>query len=59
MLEKLTNEQKQRLANLCCQIDCIFTEEDNEFTEDNIYKYHESNLYKGIYDIMYELKIWC
>lgn len=59
MLNKLTNEQKERLTNLCEQINYIFTEEDNEFTEETIDEWYESKLYKGIEDIMYDLGCWC
>ena len=59
MLDKLTDKQKERLANLCYQINGIFEDEDNEFTEDNIYEWHESMLYKGIYDVMRDLGMWC
>lgn len=59
MLDHLTEKQKEELAKLCEQINNIFTEEDNEFTEDNIDEYYRSSLYKGISDIMYELKKWC
>lgn len=59
MLDKLTDEQKERLTNLCEQIDYIFREEDNGFTEDNIDEYYRSSLYKGISGIMYKLGKWC
>lgn len=59
MLDKLTDKQKEKLANLCEQINYIFTEEENGFTEDNIDEYYRSSLYKGISDVMYELKKWC
>ena len=58
MLDKLTEEQKNRLANLCEQIDNIFVEEDNGFTEDNIDEYYNSPLYKAIYDIECKLNRW-
>lgn len=58
MLEKLTNEQKDKLANLCEQINYIFTEEENGFTEDNIDEYYDSPLYIGIYNAMYDLEKW-
>lgn len=58
MLEKLTNEQKEKLANLCEQINYIFTEEENGFTEDNIDEYYDSPLYIGIYNVMYDLEKW-
>lgn len=59
MLDKLTDEQKEKLANLCEQINYIFTEEENGFTEDNIDEYYDSPLYNGILDTMYKLKKWC
>ena len=59
MLDKLTDEQKEKIADLCEQINYIFTEEDNGFTEDNIDEYYRSSLYKGISDIMYKLGKWC
>lgn len=59
MLDKLTDEQKEKLANLCEQINYIFTEEENGFTEDNIDEYYDSSLYNGILDTMYKLKKWC
>ena len=59
MLDKLTNEQKEKLADLCEKINYIFTEEENGFTEDNIDEYYDSPLYIGIYNVMYDLKKWC
>lgn len=59
MLDKLTDEQKEKIANLCEQINYIFTEEDNGFTEDNIDEYYRSPLYKGISGVMYKLGKWC
>lgn len=59
MLDKLTDEQKEKIADLCEQINYIFTEEDNGFTEDNIDEYYRSSLYKGISNIMYKLGKWC
>ena len=59
MLDKLTDKQREKLANLCEQINYIFTEEENGFTEDNIDEYYRSSLYKGISDVMYELEKWC
>ena len=54
MLDKLTDE----LANLCEQINYIFTEEENGFTEDSIDEYYDSPLYIGIYNVMYDLEQW-
>lgn len=59
MIEKLTNDQQEELADLCERINYIFTEEDNGFTEDNIDEYYGSSLYKGISDVMYKLEKWC
>lgn len=59
MLDKLTDEQKEKLADLCEQINYIFTEEDNGFTKDNIDEYYRSFLYKGISGVMYKLGKWC
>ena len=59
MYDKLTDKQREKVAEYCEQINNIFTEEENEFTEDNIDEYYRSSLYKGISDVMYELKKWC
>ncbi len=59
MLNKLTEKQKEELAKLCEKINYIFTEEDNEFNENNIDEYYSSKLYKGIFDVMYDLGKWC
>lgn len=59
MLDKLTDEQKEKIANLCEQINYIFTEEDNGFAENNIDEYYGSSLYKGISGVMYKLGKWC
>jgi hypothetical protein len=59
MLDKLTDKQREKLANLCEQINYIFTEEDNGFTEDNIDEYYRSSLYKGISGVMYKFGKWC
>lgn len=57
MLDKLTDKQKEKLANLCEQINYIFTEEEN--VEENVDVYYESSLYKGVSGVMYELGKWC
>lgn len=57
--DKLTEIQKDKVVSLCEQINYIFTEEDNGFTEDNIDEYYRSSLYKGISDVMYKLEKWC
>lgn len=59
MLGKLSDEQKSRLAEYCEQINNIFTEEENGFTEDTIDEYYQSILYKGISKTMSDLGKWC
>lgn len=59
MYDKLTNEQREKVVEYCEQINNIFTEEENGFTEDNIDEYYRSSLYKGISDVMYKLGKWC
>lgn len=59
MLDHLTENQKEELAKLCEKINNIFTEEDNEFNENNIDEYYSSKLYKGIFDVMCDLGKWC
>ena len=59
MYDKLTNEQREKVVEYCEQINNIFTEEENGFTEDNIDEYYGSSLYKGISDVMYKLGKWC
>lgn len=60
LVDKLTEEQKERLAELCRKIDDIFIEEDNDFTKEeaNINEYYNSSLYKGIKDTMCDLGKW-
>ena len=58
MYDKLTNEQKEKLANLCEDINNIFLEE-NELSEKDIDDYYNSYLYKGIFDAMEHLGRWC
>lgn len=59
MYDKLTDKQREKVVEYCEQINNIFTEEENGFTEDNIDEYYRSSLYKGISDIMYKLGKWC
>lgn len=59
MLGKLSDEQKARLAEYCEQINNIFTEEENGFTENTIDEYYQSTLYKGISKTMNDLGKWC
>lgn len=58
LLNKLTEEQKTELSNLCQKINNIFEENDN-FTNDDVDKYTGTSLQKGIYQVMYELGLWC
>lgn len=58
LLNKLTEEQKTELSNLCQKINNIFEENDN-FTEDEVDKYACTSLQKGIYQVMNELGLWC
>lgn len=58
LLEKLTEEQKTELSNLCQKINDIFEENDN-LTEDDVDKYAGTSLQKGIYQVMNELGLWC
>lgn len=59
MIEKLTKDQQEELADLCERINYIFTEEDNDFTEESLDEYFESSFYKGVWNVMYELGRWC
>ena len=58
MYDKLTDKQKEKLANLCEDINNIFLEE-NELSEKDIDDYYNSYLYKGIFDAMEHLGRWC
>lgn len=58
LLNKLTEEQKTELSNLCQKINDIFEENDN-FTDDDVDKYAGTSLQKGIYQVMNELGLWC
>ncbi len=58
MYDKLTDKQKEKLANLCEDINNIFLEE-NELSEKDIDNYYNSYLYKGIFDAMEHLGRWC
>ena len=58
LLNKLTEEQKTELSNLCQKINDIFEENDN-FTEDDVDKYVGTSLQKGIHQVMNELGLWC
>lgn len=58
LLNKLTEEQKAELSNLCQKINDIFEENDN-LTEDDVDKYAGTLLQKGIYQVMNGLGLWC
>ena len=58
LLNKLTEEQKAELSNLCQKINDIFEENDN-LTEDDVDKYAGILLQKGIYQVMNQLGLWC
>lgn len=58
LLNKLTEEQKTELSNLCQKINDIFEENDN-FTDDDVDKYTGTSLQNGIYQVMNELGLWC
>lgn len=58
LLNKLTEEQKIELGNLCQKINDIFEENDN-FTEDDVDKYACTSLQNGICQVMNELGLWC
>lgn len=58
LLNKLTEEQKAELGNLCQKINDIFEENDN-LTEDDVDRYVGTSLQKGIYQVMNELGLWC
>ena len=58
LLNKLTEEQKTELSNLCQKINDIFEENDN-LTEDDVDKYAGTSLQKGINQVMNELGLWC
>lgn len=58
LLNKLTEEQKTELGNLCQKINDIFEKNDN-FTEDDVDKYTCTSLQNGICQVMNELGLWC
>lgn len=57
LLNKLTEEQKTELGNLCQKINDIF--EDSNLTESDMDEYSVSSLNKGIEQIMILLGLWC
>lgn len=59
MYDKLTDKQREKLANLCEDINNMFLEEENELSEADIDDYCNSHLYKGIFDVMTHLGRWC
>lgn len=58
LLNKLTEEQKAELGNLCQKINDIFEENDN-LTEDDVDRYVGTSLQNGIYQVMNKLGLWC
>lgn len=58
LLNKLTEEQKAELGNLCQKINDIFEENDN-LTEDDVGRYVGTSLQNGIYQVMNKLGLWC
>lgn len=58
MLDRLTDGEKEELKNLCWKINNLFEEMEN-YSEEAIEEWHDSRLYKGLYDVMYELGQWC
>lgn len=59
LFSKLSEEQQERLINHCREIYNIFEEEDNDLTENDMDDFYDSNLYRGIYDVMYTANQWC
>ncbi len=57
LLNKLTEEQKTELGNLCQKINDIF--ENSNLTESDMDKYSVSSLNKGIEQVMVLLGLWC
>lgn len=57
LLNKLTEEQKIELGNLCIKINDIF--ENGNLTESDMDKYLVSSLNKGIEQVMVLLGLWC
>lgn len=57
LLNKLTEEQKTELGNLCQKINDIF--ENSNLTESDIDEYSISSLNKGIEQVMILLGLWC
>lgn len=57
LLNKLTEEQKIELGNLCVKINDIF--ENGNLTESDMDEYSVSSLNKGIEQVMVLLGLWC
>lgn len=57
LLNKLIEEQKIELGNLCIKINDIF--ENGDLTESDIDEYLVSSLNKGIEQVMVLLGLWC
>lgn len=57
LLNKLTEEQKIELSNLCVKINDIF--ENSNLTESDMDEYLVSLLNKGIEQVMVLLGLWC
>lgn len=59
LFSKLSEEQQERLIHHCREIYNIFEEEDNNLAENDMDDFYDSNLYRGIYDVMYTADQWC
>lgn len=57
LLNKLTEEQKTELGNLCQKINDIF--ENSNLTESDMDEYSVSSLNKGIEQVMVLFGLWC
>lgn len=57
LLNKLTEEQKIELGNLCVKINDIF--ENGNLTESDMDEYSVSSLNKGLEQVMVLLGLWC
>lgn len=57
LLNKLTEEQKIELGNLCVEINDIF--ENSDLTESDMDEYSVSLLNKGIEQVVFLLGLWC
>lgn len=59
MYNKLTEEQRERVGDMLEEIYNIFTNEDNDFTEDSISEWLDSKLCMEIEDALYDLDRRC